>query len=618
MYIVFLLCALISVLAIVFICVFLFAQGLPTIFRDIGFFKFIFNGEWYPVLTEPSFGIAKMIIGSLFVTAFTLVLAVPVGFFISVYLATSASARIVKTVRPIIELLAGVPSVIYGFVGLILIKPIFNYGVFSAGIVLSMMILPTIITLSITAIKAVPEHYYEGAVALGASHSEAVYKVVVPAAKRGIISSVVLAAGRAIGETTAVMLVAGNSPNFIPKTLFQPVRTLTANIVMEMGYAQGLHADSLIATGVVLFVFILILNSLMGLLKPGGSKGRQTAKAMAKGSLPVVAAVAAGAELSVPVAGAGGVSQSGLTPESASGADTVVYSVQLTERRQKVNVLKRAVFGHATLNLSRILTGVLIFLSLGLVAFVFFKGMPHISWNFLTAEYTPERPTIMPFILATFYALGLGLLISVPVGVFAGVFITEYSSKKNPVIKLIIKFIRSATETLAGLPSIIFGLFGGLMFVEFLGLGYSILAGTLTLVLIILPTIIRSSEEAILSVPDTYREASMALGASKLRTIFKVVLPSAASGILAGIILSVGRIFGESAALLPTMGTGSNMPSLMRPGQTLAVALFWFTNEGTHFNEAYATATVLIIFVLLINVLSGAVRGKVAVGNKTA
>ncbi|MDR1495740.1 MAG: phosphate ABC transporter permease subunit PstC [Clostridiales Family XIII bacterium] len=255
---VFFLAALSSILAVALICYFLLANGLPAI-GEIGPSGFLLGTEWSPSDTPPSFGILPMILGSLYVTAGAIVIGVPIGILSAVFLARVCPKKLYKVVKPAVDLLAGIPSVVYGFFGMAAIVPFAGNSMLSACILLGIMILPTIVGIAESAVRAVPENYYEGALALGAGHYRSVFRVLLPAAKSGVLAAVVLGIGRAIGETMAVIMVAGNQAR-IPVSLFKGVRTLTANIVIEMGYSTGLHRDALIATGVVLLVFILIIN----------------------------------------------------------------------------------------------------------------------------------------------------------------------------------------------------------------------------------------------------------------------------------------------------------------------------------------------------------------------
>lgn len=269
MKVVFFLAALTSVLAVALICIFLFAGGLPAMAK-IGFSDFILGRKWKP--GNNMFGIFPMIMGSVCVTGVSLAIGVPVALFTSMFMAFYCPKKIYRLCQAAINLMAGVPSIVYGFFGLVLIVPMMNRltgkdgsTMLTASIVLAIMILPTIIAQAETSLRSVPDSYYEGALALGATKEKSLFAVVLPAAKSGVIAGVVLGIGRAIGETMAVVMVAGNQ-TWMPSGLFKGVRTLTANIVMEMGYATDLHREALIATGVVLFVFILVINLAVSML----------------------------------------------------------------------------------------------------------------------------------------------------------------------------------------------------------------------------------------------------------------------------------------------------------------------------------------------------------------
>lgn len=253
----------VSILAVALICVFLFASGVPAI-AEIGPIEFLTGTVWKP--GSDIYGILPMILGSVYATAGALVIGVPVGLLCAVYLSRFASPRVKRVLTPGVELLAGIPSVIYGFFGLVVLVPLIRQtftvqgmSLLAASIILGIMILPTIVTVARNSLDAVPESYYEGALALGADHERSVFRVLVPAAGSGIMAGVVLGVGRAIGETMAVVMIAGNQVQ-IPDSLLDGVRTLTTNIVMEMGYAADLHREALIATAVVLFVFVLLIN----------------------------------------------------------------------------------------------------------------------------------------------------------------------------------------------------------------------------------------------------------------------------------------------------------------------------------------------------------------------
>lgn len=283
---VFFIAACASVLAVALICVFLFANGVPAI-KETGFVKFLTGEMWKP--NNDIYGILPMIVGSIYVTAGAIIVGVPIGILTSVFMAMYCPKKIYKPLKAATELLAGIPSVVYGFFGLVVLVPWMRdlgrtlkelgltkssgngSSILTASVLLGMMILPTIIGVTESAIRSVPQHYYEGALALGATHERSIFRVIMPAAKSGVIAGIVLGVGRAIGETMAVIMVAGNQAR-MPAGLLKGVRTLTANIVIEMGYATDLHREALIATGVVLFVFILIINFSVALLNGRSSR----------------------------------------------------------------------------------------------------------------------------------------------------------------------------------------------------------------------------------------------------------------------------------------------------------------------------------------------------------
>lgn len=263
--ILFLAAACVSIIAVLLITVFLLVSGVPAI-AEIGVFKFLLGTVWQP--GNDIYGILPMILGSLYVTAGALVLGVPIGVLTAIFLSRFASKRMVRLLKPAVQLLAGIPSVVYGFFGLVVIVPLLGGrgSMLAASIVLAIMILPTVISVSESSLNAVESSYYEGSLALGATHERSVFSIILPAAKSGVTAAIILGVGRAIGEAMAVIMVAGNQPR-MPQGILKGLRTLTTNIVMEMGYSADLHREALIATAVVLFVFILIINFLFSLTK---------------------------------------------------------------------------------------------------------------------------------------------------------------------------------------------------------------------------------------------------------------------------------------------------------------------------------------------------------------
>lgn len=562
---IFLICAAMGIAAVILIAIFLFAKGAPSI-AEIGFFKFIFGSTWNP--TNGEFGILSMIVNTLFVTAFALIFGVGIGLFCAIYISRFCNKKLAKILKFVVNILAGIPSIIFGFFGMQIIAPILGlfsptgigFGILASGIILGIMILPTIVSVSLNSINGVNPTYYEGAVSLGATHSQAVFGVVVPAAKNGILTAIILGVGRAVGETMAVVMVCGGVPQFTA-SLVESIRTLTGNIVLEMGYAEGLHLGALIATGIVLFVFILII--VLSLNCFNSNKPKKKSKKFA-------------------------------------------FSSKNKEKnlQTKAEVLK---------GLS-LVGAILMMISLcSVVLYILINGLPHLSWQIVFGAYEKGGPiTLLPSIVSTLMIVGLALLIAVPISLGSAIFLNEYTKHGNKFVLI----IRNGIEILAGIPSIIYGLFGRLFFVYFLGFGISLLSGSLTVAIMIMPTLIRTIEQSLSEVPDSLREASYALGIGKSRTIGKVVLPGAISGIVSAVILSFGRIFSESAALIYTVGTTLRMPSgYTSGGIALAVYVYMLATEGLYPNEAHAAAVVLLIIVLLLNIFSALVekllkRGK--------
>lgn len=290
-----------------------------------------------------------------------------------------------------------------------------------------------------------------------------------------------------------------------------------------------------------------------------------------------------------------------MTTEATSAAKkTVVQTSQKQPRvygRGKARLQKGLVYGAAVLTFA-----VLLFL----IAYILINGVPHLKPSLFEWTYNSDNVSMMPAIITTIEMTLLALLLAVPLGLFTAVYLNEYASRGNKLVTI----IRITTETLSGIPSIVYGLFGMLFFVTQLHWGYSLLAGAMTLAIMILPLIMRTAEEALISVPDTFREGSFGLGAGRLRTVFRIVLPSAMPGILSGIILAIGRIVGETAALIFTAGTMTQIPGLLQSGRTLAIHMYVLSGEALHMNEAYATAVVLLVVVLLMNALSALVAKK--------
>lgn len=586
--------AIICVIAVAAIFIFMLIKSIPAL-NKIGLFDFIFGDNWSPdrldkyenATLSGSYGILKMIVGTLAATVGALLIGGTLGYFTAVFIAFYCPKKLKKIFSSMVNLLAGIPSVVYGFFGIVFLLPLLaNFapnngsGLLATSLILGIMIMPTVVSLSKTSLEAVPRCYYEGATALGSTHSQAVFGTVTKAAKSGVTASLVLGIGRALGETMAVVMVAGNSVAY-PDSLFNSFRVLTANIVMEMGYAGEVQQGALVATGVILLVFVLIVNLVFGFISKKAIKGAVEGK--------------------------------GLFSKIFKRNEKTKKTTFLTKCKDKIAgfkyKIKMANIGAGMAISAGVFAGTILLLVIG---FIFVKGAPHLFTNphllFGKYKFDSEQITILPSIITTLMTVGLSLLISVPIGICTAVFLNEYAKKNN----FFIKIIRGAIDLLNGVPSIVYGLFGMITFVALIGGTSSILAGTLTISIMLLPTIVRSTEESLKSVQDSLREGSLALGAGKMRTIFKIVLPSALPGIMSAIILSMGRVIAESAPFIYTMGSviSATPAGYLDSNATLAVALYRLSGEGWYVNEAYATAVVLIILVLGLNLLAELIAGK--------
>lgn len=566
-----------SIVAVFAIIIFVLIESVPA-FRQIGFFNFLFGQDWYPDIEDTAtgeisgrYGIFKMVVTSFCLTGLSVLIGGILGIFTAIFIVYYCPKKLKGVFNQLVNLLAGIPSIIFGYFGLAFLKVLLqdwfglisSSGLFLSSIVLSVMIVPTIASLAKNSLENVPLHYYEGSLALGNTKNQTVFKVMLPAAKNGVISAIILGTGRAIGEAMAVQFLIGGGNNY-PTSFFLPLQSLTTGIVSEWNYANNLWRNALIAIGFILLLFILIINIAMWCVKQND--------AMAGNRF--------------------------FTRKFREGQDVnKSLSYRRTGSIQDVLWI-----------LSWIIAIFVVFALLTVIVFVIInaftpnaQGELELSWEFLFGQSRNTNPTLVPAMVNTLSIIAVSLLVAIPLGVGAAIYLSEYAKRGSKFVKVIRLFI----DTLAGVPSIIFGLFGYIFFGLYLGLGYSLLNGALTCSLIILPTIIRSTEQALSEVPDSMREASYALGASKVRTIFVVVLPQAIRGIITATVLSIGRIVGESAALIYSAGTSVILgrEGMFSPGATFTVYMYKFFSEGRFTEKAYATAFVLLILVVLINLL---------------
>ena len=597
--------ALFAVIVISFILLFLLRDGFP-IFEQIGITGFLLGTSWTPTALYPSYGILPLIIGTILVTIGSMIFAVPLSIGCAIYISELASPMTKKVLKPAVELLAGIPSVVYGFFGLIVlttfIRVTFNIPSgetwLAASVLLGIMALPTIISVSEDAISSVPCEYREGSLGVGATRWQTISRVIVPAALSGIAAAIILGIGRALGETMAVLMVAGNAA-IIPSPIWNilsPVRTLTATLGIEMGEVSvgSTQYHALFGVAIVLLLITLVVNlsavAILQHLRDGRTTGtgrRQMIAASTKEAiarfgwivgiaiLAIFIAVAAPWWLAVPVLLAGG--------------GWYVLRDRLSQK-----TIEKFAFA-LVITAAIIVIAILVIILQDIVV----HGLPAMSWDFLTKPPLDSGRAggIFPAIVGTLYLVAGAIAIALPLGVGAAVFLIEYTREGR-----ITRIIRTGVDLLNGTPSIVFGLFGFAFIVLFLNVGISMIAGQITLALMVLPTVIRTTEEALKNIPHSLREGSLALGATRWQTISRVVLPPAVPGILTGAILSIGRAAGETAPIMFTAVVFSSrfLPdSVFQPVMALPYHLFILsTNVPGASTNKYGTALVLLLLVI--------------------
>ena len=597
--------AFLAVIVVTFILLFLLRDGYP-IFGEVGIIPFLFGMTWAPTAAEPLFGIFPLIVGTLLVTLGAMVFAVPLSIGCAIYISELASPRVKTILKPAVELLAGIPSVVYGFFGLIVltnfIRITFDISSgetwLAASVLLGVMALPTIISVSEDAISAVPHEYREGSLAIGATRWQTISRVLVPAALSGIAAAVILGIGRVVGETMAVLMVAGNAA-IIPDPIWNilsPLRTLTGTLGIEMGEVSigSEHYSALFGIAVVLLVITLIINlSAVAILRHirEGRTSQSTRKPLISPArresllqlgriaglvlVLLFLLIAAPWWLAAVVLLAGG----------------IWYYAKDRVSEKRIQTIAFCLIGAAVV----IVLAILVIILQDIVI----HGFPAISWEFLTQ---PPRDLgraggIFPAIMGTLYLVMGAIAIALPLGVGAAIYLVEYTREGR-----ITRLIRTGVDLLNGTPSIVFGLFGFAFIVLYLNVGVSLLAGQVTLALMVLPTVIRTTEESLKNIPQSLREGSLALGATRWQTISRVVLPPAVPGIVTGAILSIGRAAGETAPIMFTAVVFSSrfLPtSIFQPVMALPYHLFILaTNVPGSSTNKYGTALVLLLLVI--------------------
>lgn len=599
----------ISAVIVIFSIIFFLFQDGYSIFQTAGLWEFLSGTKWNPTGEPPVYGAFSLIVGTLLVTIGAMVIAIPLSIGSAIFISELASPRIRSIIKPAIELLAGIPSVVYGFFGLIVLttwlQVSFNQpsgeSWLAGSILLGVMAIPTITSVAEDAINSVPREYKEGSLSLGATKWQTISKVVVPSALSGITAAVILGIGRAIGETMAVMMVCGNPTyGLIPESItniFAPVKTLTATLGIEMGeVASGSdHYHALFGLAIILLIITLAVNIVATIIL-GRLKDKQKKASKKRIHLPYGIGKKIKKSFYIIV----GIIIVWLLFISTGIITTVsilivVVAFYYISRKISAKNIQRVAFG------AIISTIVAVIIILGIIiSYIVSNGAGAISWEFLTTEPTDAGRAggIFPAIVGTFYLIAGAILIALPLGIGSAIYLTEYTKEGK-----LTKIIRAGADLLNGTPSIVFGLFGFAFLVLYLKMGLSLLAGQITLAFMILPTTIRTTEEALKSVPQSLREGSLALGATKWQTIRRVVLPPAAPGVLTGAILGIGRAAGETAPIMFTAVafSGAIPSSVFQPVMALPYHLYILSTNVPN-SAKYAGGTALVLLLLVIGI----------------
>lgn len=631
--------ACVAVLVIFLIIVFIATNSFDAI-GEVGILDFIFGTEWDP--EDGIYGAFPVILGTVLVTIGAMAIAIPLGVGCAIYISEVAPSKYRNILKPICEVFAGIPSVVYGFFGLVVLVPFLRetfdvtYGLswLAASVLLGIMAMPTIISISEDALHAVPQSYREASLAMGASRWETTIKVVFPAAISGVSAAIILGIGRAIGETMAVMMVTGNVP-MIPDPLwniFSLITTITGTMASEMPeiVIGSIHYSALFLLALILLVIVFGINYCARLVikntrrkmgydvgKPGiisrmwksvkssdSVSGNSVLGALSDHKVKIVSAIAAVLTFVVVWMIASLKCSDMISIVIAAVVTIGIYLFKTFMEKANNKTAQSVAHGGLT-----VLMGIVILLLVYILGYIILNGISVIDWEFLTGsmEDMGRDGGIYPMIIGTLELLAGTIVISLPLGIIAGIYLAEYAKDT-----LLTRVIREAIDLLNGTPSIVFGLFGFAALVVAADWGYSMIAGWFTLSFMILPVIIRTTEEAFEEVPHELREVSRAMGASKWKTTTKVILPAALGGVMTGSILALGRSVGETAPIMFTAVAGfSTMMAqdIFDPVMSLAYHLYYLSTEVTGASDMqYGTACILLLIVLAMFLIASIIR----------
>jgi len=610
-----------AVIVISFILLFLIGEAFPIV-EQFGFFNFLLGVRWESENPPLEYGAIPLIWATM-VTAFGgIIISVPISLAVAIFIAEIAPYRVQLLVKPIVELLAGIPSVVIGFFGLLILVPFLQEPLpgfyflpsgsssFAGMLILAIMALPTITSVAEDAISAVPRSYKEGSLAVGATNWQTISRVTVPTAISGITAAIILGMGRAIGETMAVMMVMGNTP-IITFNIFEGMQAITGTLAVEMAEAGfgTTHYHALFGLAAILLVITLGINFLSVVIidhmkisyrkKPNDTPFSHF---MEKNSSIIL--------ISMFILTLGIVwlfLSATLSPIGAISVYMIIGLIIVAKRKiyDNLQAKTKQYFAYSLIMFAVFIMLLVVF---WVISQIFFGGLPAISLDFLTNNPVGTKGGIFPVIIGTILLVIGTILFAMPIGVSAAIYLVEYQKEGR-----LTKIIRTGFDLLNGTPSIVYGLFGYAFFVLYLNWGISLLAGQITLGLMILPTVLRTTEEALKSVPQTVREGSLALGATKWQTIRRVVLPPAFPGVLTGAILGIGRAAGETAPILFTAAVffnpGNEIPSsLFDPVYALPYHLYQLTAYAATKQLRYGTALVLLVLVAMFYLIAIIIR----------
>ena len=566
---------------------------------QVNIFEFFFGTKWVPHGQNPKFGILPLLSGTFLIAGGTILIGAPLGIGAAIYLSEFASFRLRSAVKPIIEILAGIPSIVYGFFALMFISPIFRdsfgaeyFNAISAIIVMSVMVLPIVVSISDDAMKAVPNHLRESSLAIGATKWETATKVVMPAASSGIIAAVLLGLARAVGETMIVTLVAGSIARLTINPL-EEVMTMTAYIakVATGDIPPGIAVSAGFAVGLLLFVITYLINTIAARIVIRIKTGTTVKSKKNKSEISIKSNFFNIIENKI------------IIPLSNFFTIFLRYfSIPFVILRKKKSFSLEARYKRGKIG-KTLIGSCLIFATVFLIILIISilqQGIGELNISFLTSlpSYLhSEDAGIYPAIMGSIYLMILTILFSAPIGVGAAVYLNEFAQDTKYT-----RFLRRIIQNLAGVPSIVFGLMGFIIFVRMANFGPSLLSGSLTLTIMILPIIVVATEESLKSVPEVFRVAAKGVGSTKWQTVRFHVLPNAIPGILTGIILSISRAIGETAPILFMAAAFSKtIPSgIFDSFLALPTTIFYWTTDAKNILHEKAASTIIVLLAILL------------------